>query len=127
MPSPHGTWRSTYEAHGQPRAGVAMARFSLQSAIYQLCVNVRKCISGYLTEGSMARDEAPVMAVRTSGSGPDLVLFHGGMGCWQHWVRNIGPLSDHFNVYALDHPSYGASASVPRETTGAAYLELVHR
>jgi 2-hydroxy-6-oxonona-2,4-dienedioate hydrolase len=75
----------------------------------------------------MARDEAPVMAVHTRGSGPALVLFHGGMGCWQHWIRNIGPLSDHFTVYALDHPSYGASASVPRETTGAAYLELVHR
>lgn len=74
----------------------------------------------------MAIDEAPVMAVRTSGSGPDLVLFHGGMGCWQHWVRNIGPLSGHFTVHALDHPSYGASASVPRETTGTAYLDLVH-
>jgi pimeloyl-ACP methyl ester carboxylesterase len=74
----------------------------------------------------MAIDEAPVMAVRTSGCGPDLVLFHGGMGCWQHWVRNIEPLSKHFTVHALDHPSYGASASVPRETTGVAYLDLVH-
>jgi pimeloyl-ACP methyl ester carboxylesterase len=74
----------------------------------------------------MAIDEAPLMAVRRRGSGPDLVLFHGGMGCWQHWVRNIGPLSEHFTVHALDHPSYGASASVPRQTTGAAYLELVY-
>ena len=74
----------------------------------------------------MAMDKAPVMAVHTSGSGPDLVLFHGGMGCWQHWSRNIGPLSAHFTVHALDQPSYGASARVPRETTGAEYLELVH-
>ena len=29
-------------------------------------------------------------------------------------------------MHALDHPSYGDSAPVPRETTGAAYLDLVH-
>ncbi len=66
------------------------------------------------------------MAVHRSGSGPDVVLFHGGMGSWKHWTRNIGPLAARFTVHALDHPSYGASASVPRETTGAAYLDLVH-
>jgi pimeloyl-ACP methyl ester carboxylesterase len=66
------------------------------------------------------------MAVHRSGSGPDLVLFHGGMGSWRHWTRNIEPLAAHFTVHALDHPSYGDSARVPRETTGAAYLDLVH-
>ena len=66
------------------------------------------------------------MAVRRSGRGPDLVLFHGGMGSWKHWIRNIEPLAQHFTVHALDHPSYGDSASVSRETTGPAYLDLVH-
>ena len=66
------------------------------------------------------------MSVRTSGSGPAVVLFHGGMGCWKHWVRNIGPLAARFTVHALDHPAYGASAGVPRETSGAEYLDLVH-
>jgi 2-hydroxy-6-oxonona-2,4-dienedioate hydrolase len=66
------------------------------------------------------------MAARRSGSGPDLVLFHGGMGSWRHWIRNVEPLSRHFTVHALDHPSYGDSARVPRETTGAAYLDLMH-
>jgi pimeloyl-ACP methyl ester carboxylesterase len=66
------------------------------------------------------------MAVRESGSGPDLVLFHGGMGSWRHWIRNIDALATRFTVHVLDHPSYGASAPVPRETTGAAYLDLVH-
>jgi 2-hydroxy-6-oxonona-2,4-dienedioate hydrolase len=70
---------------------------------------------------------APGMAVRRSGRGPDLVLFHGGMGSWKHWIRNVGPLAERFTVYALDHPSYGDSAPVPRETTGAQYLDLVHR
>jgi pimeloyl-ACP methyl ester carboxylesterase len=67
------------------------------------------------------------MAARTRGSGPDVVLFHGGMGCWRHWTRNIEPLAERFTVHALDHPSYGASASVPRETSGKEYLDLVHR
>jgi pimeloyl-ACP methyl ester carboxylesterase len=66
------------------------------------------------------------MAVRRLGHGPDLVLLHGGMGSWKHWIRNVEPLAARFTVHALDHPSYGASASVPRETTGAAYLDLVH-
>jgi len=72
-------------------------------------------------------DDAPAMAVHTSGHGSDVVLFHGGMGCWKHWIRNVGPLSERFAVHALDHPSYGDSAAVPRETTGPQYLELVHR
>jgi len=74
----------------------------------------------------MSSDRAPAMAVRRSGGGPDVVLFHGGMGSWKHWTRNIDPLAARFTVHALDHPSYGASAAVPRETTGAAYLDLVH-
>ena len=54
------------------------------------------------------------------------MLFHGGMGSWKHWIRNIDALGERFTVHALDHPAYGDSASVPRETTGPAYLELVH-
>ena len=74
----------------------------------------------------MSSDGAPGMAVHRSGSGPDLVLFHGGMGSWKHWIRNVEPLATRFTVHALDHPSYGASAPVARETTGTVYLDLVH-
>jgi len=66
------------------------------------------------------------MAAHRSGRGPHLVLFHGGMGSWKHWIRNVEPLAARFTVHALDHPSYGASAPVPRETTGPQYLDLVH-
>jgi pimeloyl-ACP methyl ester carboxylesterase len=66
------------------------------------------------------------MAAHRSGQGPHLVLFHGGMGSWKHWIRNVEPLAARFTVLALDHPSYGASAPVPRETTGPQYLDLVH-
>jgi 2-hydroxy-6-oxonona-2,4-dienedioate hydrolase len=71
-------------------------------------------------------DPTPRMAVRRSGSGPDVVLFHGGMGCWKHWIRNIEALATRFTVHALDHPSYGGSAPVPRDLSGPAYLDLVH-
>ena len=66
------------------------------------------------------------MNVERSGRGPDLLLFHGGMGSWKHWIRNVDALATRFAVHALDLPAYGASASVPRETTGAAYLDLMH-
>ena len=75
----------------------------------------------------MSPASAPRMAVHRQGRGPDLVLFHGGMGSAKHWIRNVEPLATRFTVHALDHPSYGDSASVPRETTGAAYLDLVHQ
>ncbi|WP_143309414.1 alpha/beta fold hydrolase, partial [Candidatus Entotheonella palauensis] len=74
----------------------------------------------------MEQRQAPVMAVETRGSGPDVVLFHGGMGCRKHWIRNIGPLSEHYTVHALDHPAYGESAIVPRDMSGADYLDLVY-
>jgi pimeloyl-ACP methyl ester carboxylesterase len=66
------------------------------------------------------------MAVRRSGAGPDLVLFHGGMGSWKHWIRNVDALAARFTVHALDHPSYGDSATVSRETSGPQYLDLVY-
>lgn len=66
------------------------------------------------------------MAVHRRGAGPDVVLFHGGMGSWKHWIRNVDALATRYTVHALDHPSYGASAPVPRETTGPEYLDLVH-
>ena len=66
------------------------------------------------------------IAVQRRGQGPDVVLFHGGMGSWKHWVRNIDALAARFTVHALDHPSYGDSPPVPRETTGPEYLDLMH-
>lgn len=69
---------------------------------------------------------APVMAAHVEGNGPPLVMLHGGFGCWRHWVRNVGPLSEHFTVHAVDLPSYGASAPVPKDMSGEDYLQLVY-
>ena len=71
--------------------------------------------------------EKPVMAVHAEGSGPPLVMLHGGFGCWRHWIRNVGPLSKHFTVHAFDLPCYGESAPVPKELPGEDYLEIVYR
>ena len=53
----------------------------------------------------MSPDSVPRMAVRRSGAGPDLVLFHGGMGSWKHWIRNIDAHAGRFRVHALDDAS----------------------
>jgi len=67
------------------------------------------------------------MAVHQEGSGPPLVMLHGGFGCWRLWVRNVGPLAEHFTVHACDLPCYGESAKIPKETSGEDYLELVYQ
>jgi pimeloyl-ACP methyl ester carboxylesterase len=67
------------------------------------------------------------IAVQRRGQGPDVALFHGGMGSWQHWIRNVDTLATRFRVHALDHPSYGDSPPVPRDTTGPEYLDLMYR
>ena len=42
-------------------------------------------------------------------AGNPLVLLHGGSGSWNHWVRNVLPLSEARAVWALDTPGLGDS------------------
>ena len=42
-------------------------------------------------------------------AGHPLVLLHGGSGSWNHWVRNVLPLSQTRAVWALDTPGLGDS------------------
>ena len=53
------------------------------------------------------------MVWRTWGSGKPLVLFHGGGGSWEHWVRNIDFLAQHRQVWTADFPGFGDSADAP--------------
>lgn len=46
---------------------------------------------------------------RQAGSGPPLVLLHGAFEDSRLWARQLGDLSDEFNVVALDAPGFGAS------------------
>lgn len=67
----------------------------------------------------------PALFVHRTGEGPPLVLFHGGMGSWNHWVRNLDALAPHFTVHALDLPGYGESYTVPKSTPQAEYVDHV--
>ena len=68
------------------------------------------------------------------GSGPPLVLLHGG-GTWLYSFRyNISPLAKNFSVYAFDVPGHGYSKSLKAirkiynfETVCRALLEFMNR
>ena len=47
------------------------------------------------------------------GTGPALVLLHGGAGSWQHWVRTVPAFSRTHLVLAPDLPGLGESADPP--------------
>jgi pimeloyl-ACP methyl ester carboxylesterase len=47
---------------------------------------------------------------RAWGSGPPVLLAHGGHGAWSHWIRNIDALAAERTVWALDLPALGESA-----------------
>jgi pimeloyl-ACP methyl ester carboxylesterase len=49
------------------------------------------------------------MIWRLWGEGEPLVLFHGGSGCWKHWIRNIEPLAARRTVICPDLPGLGES------------------
>lgn len=56
-----------------------------------------------------------VLAVRRVGRGPPLVLVHGGVGSWTHWVANVEPLSRHFALTLIDLPGYGDAPAPPND------------
>jgi len=59
------------------------------------------------------------------GSGPVLVLLHGGYGSWTHWIRNVLPLSRKFRVIAPDLPGLGESATPPEPWTAQGLAAIV--
>jgi pimeloyl-ACP methyl ester carboxylesterase len=54
------------------------------------------------------------------GSGPPVVLLHGGFGSWLHWIRTIDALASRFRVLAADLPGLGESDAVAAEAPSAA-------
>ena len=65
------------------------------------------------------------LAQKSIGSGPPLVLLHGGMGSINHWQRNFDALSRHFTVHALDMPGYGDSPAVSKDIPNDEFVALV--
>jgi 2-hydroxy-6-oxonona-2,4-dienedioate hydrolase len=65
------------------------------------------------------------MVWRVWGSGPPLVLLHGGYGSWTHWIRNVLPLARWFTVIAADLPGLGESATPPEPHTAEGLAAIV--
>jgi pimeloyl-ACP methyl ester carboxylesterase len=53
------------------------------------------------------------LAYSRVGSGPPLVLLHGGLDDSRSWRRQLEGLADEFTVLAWDAPGYGRSSDVP--------------
>ena len=62
---------------------------------------------------------------RSWGSGPPLVLLHGGYGSWTHWIRNVLPLSRQFRVLAPDLPGLGESTTPPEPWTAQGLAAII--
>src|SRR5262245_40641353 len=54
------------------------------------------------------------------GSGPPLVLMHGGTGSWLHWVRNIEAFVQDYQVVVPDIPGSGESGDPEKPITAKA-------
>ncbi len=65
------------------------------------------------------------MVWRGWGSGPVVLLVHGGAGSWRHWVRNLAPLSLGHTVIAPDLPGLGDSARAPDPISAESVAALV--
>jgi 2-hydroxy-6-oxonona-2,4-dienedioate hydrolase len=65
------------------------------------------------------------MVWRVWGSGPPLVLFHGGYGSWTHWIRNVLPLARAFTVVAPDLPGLGESTTPPEPHTAEGLARII--
>src|SRR5262249_61568135 len=63
------------------------------------------------------RAGAGSMVWRTWAEGRPLLLLHGASGSWTHWIRNILPLAEHFQVFAPDMPGFGDSDTLPEPHT----------
>jgi pimeloyl-ACP methyl ester carboxylesterase len=65
------------------------------------------------------------MVWRGWGSGPIVLLVHGGAGSWRHWARNLTALSLGHTVIAPDLPGLGQSARAPDPISAESVAALV--
>lgn len=65
------------------------------------------------------------MMWRIWGTGPAVVLLHGGHGAWTHWIRNIPTLAERFTVIVPDMPGFADSASPPDPYTADSMAEIM--
>ena len=68
---------------------------------------------------------AGTMVWRVWGSGPPLILLHGGYGSWAHWIRNVLVLARRFTVIAPDLPGLGESSTPPEPHTAEGLAGII--
>ena len=68
---------------------------------------------------------AGTMVWRVWGSGPPLILLHGGYGSWAHWIRNVFVLARRFTVIAPDLPGLGESSTPPEPHTAEGLAGII--
>lgn len=78
-----------------------------------------------LSEQRRTRFAGGEMVWRVWGQGRPLVLFHGGYGTWTHWIKNVVPLSRHFQVFVADMPSHGESDTLPGRPSRDAMADAI--
>lgn len=69
--------------------------------------------------------DGQLIAYRTAGSGPPLVLLHGGLVDSRAWRRELDVFSDDFRVVAWDAPGCGGSADPPPDIGLGDYADIV--
>lgn len=69
--------------------------------------------------------DGQLIACRTAGSGPPLVLLHGGLVDSRVWSREIDAFSDEFTVVAWDAPGCGQSSDPRPDVTLDDYADSV--
>ncbi len=62
---------------------------------------------------------------RRWGSGPGIVLLHGGAGSWSHWRRNVAHLAATRTVWIPDLPGMGESADAPEPRDHEAIASVI--
>ena len=68
---------------------------------------------------------AGTMVWRVWGSGPPLILLHGGYGSWTHWIGNVLVLARRFTVIAPDLPGLGESSTPPEPHTAEGLAGII--
>lgn len=65
------------------------------------------------------------MVWRVWGAGEPLVLLHGGSGSWNHWIRTIPALQQHYELWVADIPGLGDSHMPPKPWVPASIADVV--
>jgi len=68
-----------------------------------------------------------VVHYETFGQGRSLIMLHGWLESWDHWLGTMEALGDSYKMYALDFWGFGESGKQGGSFTVQDYVEMVHQ